>query len=119
MKKLILTTSGIIILFLAQSIFACDYPKRVDVPNGATATKEEMLTGVKQVEQFKTNMLAYLECLLDREKAARAAIDDMQPEIEQQREEMLTKKHDAAVNDEEKLVAAFNAEIQAYNAANK
>ena len=119
MKKLIQTTSGIIILFLAQSVLACDYPKRVDIPNGATAAKEDMLTGVKDVEEFKADMQAYLTCILDEEKAALTAIDDLQPEVEQQREEMLNKKYNAAVEDEEKVVARFNAEIRDFKAANE
>ena len=120
MKRLVQIASGISILFLGQAVFAaCDYPERVDVPNGSTASKEEMLAGVKQVEQFKQAMQEYLDCILEEEKAARAAIDDLEPEVEQQREEMLTKKHNAAVEDEERLVAAFNAEIRAYKAKNE
>ena len=116
MKKLIYTAGGISLLFFAQVAFACDYPRRVSVPDGATASTEEMIAGVKQIEQFKTKMQAYLECITEDEKAARAAIDDLQPEVEQQREELLTKKYNAAVDDEEKLVAQFNIEIRAYKA---
>ena len=86
MKKLIFAASGIFLWIFAQTSFACDYPSRIDIPDGATASKEDMLAGVKQVEEFKQQMVTYLDCILDEEKAARAAIDDLQPEMEQQRE---------------------------------
>jgi hypothetical protein len=119
MNKIIQTVGGIFFLFIAQAVFACDYPSRIAMPDGATATKEEMLVGVKKVEQFKQEMQAYLACILEDEKAARAAIDDLAPEVEQQREEMLTMKHNAAVEDEEKMVAQFNVEIRAYKDASE
>jgi len=101
-------------LFVGQTVFACDYPSRVTVPNGATASKEEMVATSRQVKEFQANMQLYLSCIVDEEKAARVMIEDLQPEVEQQREEMLNKKYNAAVEDEEKLVADFNAEIRAY-----
>ena len=119
MKRLIQTAGGILVLTLAQSGFACDYPERVNVPNGTTASIDEMRAGMKEVEQFKADMQTYLACIVEEEKAARAAIDDLEPEVEQQREEMLTKKYNAAVEDEERLVAAINAEIRAYKESNQ
>ena len=119
MNRIIQTAGGIFFLLIAQAVFACDYPSRVAMPDGATATKEEMIGGVKKIEQFKEEMQEYLACILEDEKASRSAIDDLAPEVEQQREEMLTKKHNAAVEDEEKMVAQFNVEIRAYKTANE
>lgn len=119
MNKIIQTAGGIFFLFIAQAVIACDYPSRVAMPDGATATKEDMIGGVKKIEEFKGEMQVYLACILEEEKAARAAVDDLAPEVEQQREEMLTKKHNAAVEDEEKMVAQFNVEIRAYKSANE
>ena len=119
MTRLIQTIGGILVLTMAQSGLACDYPERVNVPNGTTASIDEMRAGMKDVETFKAAMQAYLTCIVEEEKAARAAIDDLAPEIEQQREEMLTKKYNAAVEDEERLVAAINAEIRAYKESNE
>ena len=116
MKKLIYTAGSISLLFFAQASVACDYPRRIVIPDGATASTEEMIAGVKKVEQYKLDMAVYLECITEDEKAALAAVDDLQPEVEQQREEMLNKKYNAAVEDEETLVAKFNVEIRAYKA---
>lgn len=104
------------LLFAAQSGLACDYPAKVSIPNGSTATQEEMIEGQRGVKKYVADMEAYLECIVEEEKAARAEIEDLQPEAEQQREEMLTKKYNAAVDEMEQVAAKFNAEVQTYKA---
>ena len=102
--------------FGAESALACDYPDRVSIPNGTTATKEDMLEGQRGVKTYMTEMNVYLECMVDEEKMARAAIEEMSQEDEQQREDMLNKKYNAAVDEMERLAAQFNVEVQAYRA---
>lgn len=116
MKTLIKIICTASVLFAAQSAFACDYPNRVIIPNGGTATKEDMLQGQKGVKAYVTEMETYLECIVEEEKVARAAIVDLQPEDEQQREEAMNKKYNAAVDEMERVAAQFNAEVQAYRA---
>lgn len=99
-----------------QSALACEYPERVTIPNGTTATKEEMLDGQRGVKAYVANMEAYLECIVDEEKQARALIENLSPEDEQQREDMLNKKYNAAVDEMERTAAQFNVEVQAYRA---
>jgi hypothetical protein len=116
MNKTIKLICSISVLFAAQSALACDYPDRVSIPNGTTATKEEMLEGQRGVKTFVANMEVYLACIVDEEKMARAAIEEISPEDEQQREDMLNKKYNAAVSEMERLAAQFNVEVQAYRA---
>jgi len=101
-------------LFAAQAGFACDYPSRVPIPNGSTASQEEMIEGQRGVKQYVADMEAYLECIVEQEKVARAAIADLKPEDEQQREDKLTKKYNAAVDEMEQVAAKFNVEVQTY-----
>jgi hypothetical protein len=101
-------------LFAAQVGFACDYPARASIPNGSTASQEEMIEGQRDVKQYVADMEAYLKCIVEQEKAARAAIADLKPEDEQQREDMLTKKYNAAVEEMEQVAAKFNVEVQTY-----
>ena len=119
MKKLSKLTASLILLFVAQSVFACDYPTRVMVPNGNTATKEDMLTGQKGVKTYVAEMEVYLECIIAEEKTARDTLGALEPEQEQEREDMVNKKYNAAVDDMERLAAQFNSEVQAYNAQDK
>ena len=114
MTKLTRIIFASIFLFVAQSALACDYPTRVSLANGSIATKEEMVQSQRDVKSFIANMETYLECMIEEEKTTRAAITDLQPEEEQQREEMLNKKYNAAVDEMEKVAAEFNAEVQAF-----
>lgn len=114
MRIFIRTICSIALVSVAQIGFACDYPARVSIPNGATASKEDMLAGQKGVKKYVADMEVYLECLLEEEKVARAGIEDLTPELEQQREAMLSKKYNAAVEEMEKVAAQFNSEVQAY-----
>ena len=103
-------------MFAAQSSYACDYPNRVLIPNGGTAVKEDMLKGQRDVKTYVDAMEIYLECIVEEEKLARSAMEDMKPEDEQQREDAMNKKYNAAVDEMERIAAQFNAEVQAYRA---
>jgi len=115
-NKLIKTVVSICLVFAAQAAFSCDYPNRVLIPNGNTATKEDMLEGQRAVKQFVADMEVYLKCIEDEETAARNAIEEMTPEQEEERETVFNKKYNAAVDEMERTAAQFNAEVQAYRA---
>ena len=116
MKNFIKLICSVSLFFGAHSALACDYPDRVRIPNGTTAAKEEMIDGQRGVKAYMAEMDVYLECIVDEEKTAMAAIESISPEDEQQREEMLSKKYNAAVDEMERLAAQFNVEVQAYRA---
>ena len=116
MRKLVKYAGCIALLVSTQSGFACDYPSKVTIPNGSTASQEEMIEGQRGVKKYVSDMEAYLECIVEEEKAARAAIEDLKPEDEQQREDLLTKKYNAAVDEMEQVAAKFNVEVQTFKA---
>ena len=120
MKKPLAIALSSAFLFASQAGFAaCDYPQQVDVPNGNTASEEEMLEGQNKVKQYVADMEAYLDCIVAEEKAALEALDDLEPETEQQREDLLTKKYNAAVEEMETVAARFNAQVQAFRAKDR
>ena len=102
------------LLAIAPVAAGCDYPKKIDVPNGLITTKEEMLTGQRDVKQFVSSMEEYMDCIVAEEKLARSQLDDIEPEDEQLREDMLSKKYNAAVDDMERVAAEFNTAVQTY-----
>lgn len=116
MKNIIKLICSVSVLFFAQSALGCDYPKRITVPNGTTATKDDMLEGQRGVKTFVSEIEVYLECIVDEEKMARAGMEKLSAEDEQQREDALNKKYNAAVNEMERIAAQFNVEVQAYRA---
>lgn len=118
MTKKTISLAMFAMLFAAYSGFACEYPAKVSIANGATASKDEMIASQAAVKKYVADMEVYLDCMVDEEKATRALMEDLEPEEEQQREEMLTKKYNAAVEQMEKAAADFNAEVQVYKARN-
>jgi rhamnose utilization protein RhaD (predicted bifunctional aldolase and dehydrogenase) len=118
MIRLINASLFVAIVFSASVALACEYPERTSIPNGATATKDEMVTGQKGVKKYMADMEEYLTCMEEEDKQMRAGIEDPDPIVEAQRDEMLVKKHNAAVEDMEKVAAQFNEEVRAYKARN-
>lgn len=106
------------VIFFVPAALACDYPERVSIPNGSTATKDEMVAGQKGVKKFMGDMETYLACIEEEDKEMRAGIEEPDPIVEAQRDEMLVKKHNAAIDDMEKVAAQFNEEVRAYKARN-
>jgi hypothetical protein len=105
MNKLIKIALGISLLFAGQATFACDYPDRVLVPNGNTATKDEMVAGQRGVKAYVAAMEVYLECIVEEEKTARDSMGDLEADVEQEREDLLNKKYNAAVDGQGRRLA--------------
>ena len=65
MKSII--SLGLFIGSLSYAQFAlsdCNYPKmNMDIPNGATATMEDMVTAQTNFKSYNADMDAYLDCL--------------------------------------------------------
>ena len=104
------------ILFFSPFTFACDYPPRAELPNGATATKDSMLAGQKSVKAYMVAMDEYLACIDSGEKEAVAALIDPTDDELASRELAITKKHNAAVDDMELTAAKFNEQVRDYKA---
>ena len=103
-------------VLFAQPAVACDYPARPDIPDGATASKDEMLAASASVKDYLAKVDEYLTCIEDEEKDA---VDSMaeRPDDEelQRRNDMLNKRFDAA-NEEKALVGEmFNQQVRAFN----
>lgn len=117
MNKTIKIAIGCLLLIAAPITFACDYPERPNIPDGSTASKEELLAAKDSVGAFLAGVDDYLTCIESTEKEAVAALEDPNSEDLKRRDEMLGSKFDAA-NDEKALVGEeFNLEVRAYNAA--
>lgn len=107
------------ILFVAQNALACDYPARVDLPNGATADKEAMITGQKGVKSYMATMEEYLTCIESEEAAAVLGRGDVSEDDKRQREELFNKKYNAAVEEMNLVAEEFNMQVRAYKDRNR
>jgi hypothetical protein len=117
MKKTTSIAIGCLLFIVTPLAFACDYPERPAIPDGSSASKDELLAAKQAVSTYLAGVDTYLTCIEDEEKAAVAALDSPDPDDLKRRDEMLSKKFEAA-NDEKALVGEeFNQQVRAYNAA--
>jgi hypothetical protein len=115
MRKIIKIAFGAALFLTSAMALACDYPDRPHMPDGSTASKDDLLAAKSAVQDFIAAVDEYLQCVEAEEKDAAAALDDPSTEELQRRDEMLNKKFDAA-NEEKALVGEqFNQQIRAYN----
>ena len=111
---------SVAVLILAHGAIACEYPARVkDLPDGNSASQEDMLAAQKLVKAYVTDMEAYLECIKADEALALTALSDADEEAKQQRAAMFDKKHNAAVEEMNLVAEEFNVQVRAFKERNK
>ncbi len=105
---------------------ACTYPTAPEtIPDGNTATLDQMIAAQKAVRQFDQDIGAYTACLKLENDAAMAQVDQNQETDAKKREEqkkelerMQIQKHNAAVEADEQLAARFNEQLKVFKAKN-
>ena len=122
MNKTTLTATLLAGLLAAVAANAdCSYPKAPSgLPDGATATQEEMVGGMKTIKEYNAKVTEYLSCL-DTEMNTRieaAGADAPADQIEQIKA-IHTKRHNAAVEELEANAARFNEQVKVYKAREK
>jgi len=115
--------SGLVlgVLMAAAAQAECAYPKApANLPDGATATQEQMVAGMKSVKEYNTNVTSYLSCL-EQEMNARieAAGPDAPAEQVEQIKAIHTKRHNAAVEELEQTASRFNEQVKTFKAREK
>ena len=121
MKLSILSTFSAAVLCVSLSANAtdCEYPTKIDVPKGESASEDEMIQGQKNVKQYIGEMESYLECLEKEMKDEMAGMDpESEEEAMQQRAALRDARHNAAIDEMEQVANDFNAAVRAYKAAN-
>ena len=88
----------------------CNYPKmNVDIPNGSTATMEEMVAAQASFKAYNADMDTYLECL-DNELSQVSEELDIYPDIKK----LNNQKYDAAVDVLTQAADEWNQAVRAY-----
>ena len=115
MKTILRLALGACLMFALPAAFACDYPDRPHIPDGKTATKEQLLASKGEVQTYLAAVDDYLRCVEADERAKVEAMDNPTPEVLKEHDDALSKKFDAA-NEEKALVGEqFNQQVRAYN----
>src|SRR5690606_5369762 len=99
---------------------ACTYPKAPDkIPDGATATLEEMLAAQKAVKEFDQQITAYTSCIkLEHEATIAREGENLTPEQKEELERIQVQKHNAAVDEDKALADRFNEQVKIFQARN-
>lgn len=118
-----LALAPLLLLLNVAAEAACVYPQTPQsLPNGQSATKDEMLAAQGLVKEYvKSVQETYLPCLEKDKVDALAALDNMDPEYSAKKaniEAIHAKKHNAALDELQAFVDRWNAEKKAYTDKN-
>jgi hypothetical protein len=111
--------AGLMLAGTAQA--DCIYPKApANNPDGRTATKEEMVAGMRAIKQYNAEVSAYQNCL-DQESNARveALGADAPKEQVDQIKSIYQKRMDAAAQELESHAQLFNEQVKVFKARDK
>jgi hypothetical protein len=106
---------------LAGPVYAdCSYPPPpAKIPDGNTATMQEMLDGKNAVTQYNKDINAYVACIkLEHETAVTTAGDKLTPQQKSDMEKIEVQKNNAAVDQLQSVADRFNEQIRIYKAKN-
>ena len=107
----------------AHAQATCTYPRAPDaIPDGNTASKEEMIAAKNEVQRYNTEMNAYLDCIkLEMDSAVPKDTSKLSPDEKKKAEEhekMLVQKNNAAVDELQANVGRFNEQLKIFKAKN-
>jgi len=110
--KILLPLSVLVVMATAPAFADCVIPEdTVQIPDGTTATKEEMIAAKKAVEAFDAAVKTYTDCLQQEQQA----------KVEAGGDKVKLQKHYAELNNAEvekvqQLADKFNTELKAFKA---
>ena len=116
MKNLTIIAAATLLFALPALGFACEYPERPTLPDGNAASKEDMIAAQTAVKAFLAAIDVYLDCIEQEEKDAVAAMDNPDEETIKRRDELLSKRFDAANEEKFLFGEQWNQQVRAYNA---
>jgi hypothetical protein len=122
MNKITITGTLLAGLLAAAAASAeCSYPRAPSgLPDGATASEEEMVNGMKAIKEYNNQVTAYLNCLeTEMNTRIESVGPDAPPEQVEQIKAIHTKRHNAAVEELENIAARFNEQVKVYKAREK
>ena len=99
---------------------ACSYPSPPAAPpDGATATRDQMIAAKHDFDRYNGEMNAYLDCLNLEINAAPTDPSKMTADEKKkadQQQKILVQKHNAAVDELQAVVGHFNEQLRIFKA---
>ena len=117
---MIRSTMALFCLFAAATAqAACIYPRApLRVPDGSTATRDEMVAAQQEVQQFNDDIAAYNSCL-DLEMATLEKSGQFNGDRVNELRAMQAKKNNAAVDEAQSIADRFNEQLRIFLARDK
>jgi hypothetical protein len=112
---------GIALLAAPSAWAACSYPQGPDrIPDGNTATEDEMKDAQRAVRKYNEDINIYLTCIKDEHvKSIERDAASLTEEQKKERERMQVQKHNAAIDELEAVAARFNEQVKVFKAKEK
>lgn len=119
MKYLKITVLSLALGSVGAQAQDCTAPELPTIPDGSSASMDDMLAGQKAVKAFQAANLEYMNCLDPHISAAQAkAQAEDATEDDMAAIKALEEQYNSAVSREEEVAGQFNTEIREYKAAN-
>ena len=125
MKNLITVLTAMLLFAAPAFVLACDYPERPTLPDGSTASKDDMISAQTAVKAFLAAVDDYLVCLEQEEKDSIAALPEIDESDEEavagreaetrRRDDLLSKRFDAANEEKFLFGEQWNQQVRAFN----
>jgi hypothetical protein len=94
----------------------CPYPAApTNLPDGRTATMEDMLAGQKAVKEYQKAIDVYVACI-DKELDDKIAAggDSLKPQQKTDLQKMEAQKHNAAIDQLQSVADRFNEQVKVF-----
>jgi hypothetical protein len=118
--RMLLATTAAAVLAAAAAHADCPYPAAPDkIPDGATATLDEMLAGQKTINTYNKAVNEYVACIdkqLDDDIAKQG--DKLKPQQKTEMQRVEAQKHNAAIDQLQSIADRFNEQIKVFKARN-
>ena len=119
MKSIIKLILSCFLILGSVDIFACDYPEKISIPDGNSATKLEMVTAMNNVKTWVKAIQDFQSCIEKEEQSSLALLKinkELTPEMTKNIQDLTTRKFNASAEDMEETSAKFNAQVRVFNA---
>jgi hypothetical protein len=114
--KMLLATAVVAVLAAGTAYADCPYPATPDkLPDGATATLDEMLAGQKLVNAYNKAVNDYVACIdkeLDDNIAKQG--DKLKPQQKTEMQRVEAQKHNAAIDQLQSIADRFNEQVKVF-----
>ncbi|TLY65046.1 MAG: hypothetical protein E6K47_16435 [Gammaproteobacteria bacterium] len=113
-----LTAALTVALTAAPAYADCPYPAAPDkLPDGSSATLEEMVAGQKAVKAYDKAINDYVACI-DREldAAITKGGDQLKPQQKADMQHVEAQKHNAAIDQLQNIADRFNEQVKVFKA---